>query len=212
MPASFAKQVARKVVESLAPPSLVVWHGRRRGRRVALTFDDGPTLLTRAYLDVLDRHGARATFFVVGAQCREHPELVWEIAGRGHELGAHGYSHRPFPELSSDLPGELRRTRELLPGTCRFVRPPYGELSPGTFLACARAGLTTVLWSKDSGDWRTTDAMEIERAVRPGALDPGAIVLLHEGQEWTLDALAKIVSRLSESGYEMVTVGRLLDA
>ncbi len=205
------------------PESVVAWHGRaartavggssRRG--VALTFDDGPSELTPAYLDVLRRSGARATFFVVGALCAIHPEIVSAIEAGGHELAGHGYTHRPFPGLiAEDLRAELTRTAALLPkasGKRPLVRPPHGAVSVSSIITCARAGFTTALWSHDSGDWRTTRADEVCAAFegdgRPGS---GAIVLLHEGQSWTLEALPRVLGMLSEAGHDLVTVGELL--
>jgi peptidoglycan/xylan/chitin deacetylase (PgdA/CDA1 family) len=215
---------ARTVAERVLPASLVVWRGpgaRGKGRdsdrrRVALTFDDGPTELTPGYLSVLERFGAKATFFVVGELCAVHPELVSAIAAGGHELAGHGYTHRRFPTLSpSELRDELVRTQALLPPNLlghTFVRPPHGAVSFSSVLTCARAGFTTALWSHDSGDWCTERSQDVVAAFEDEeASKPGAIVLLHEGQAWTMDALPAILGRLKEAGHELVTMGELLD-
>jgi len=215
---------AKSFAQAILPQSVVVWRRRRavhevmRGharRRLALTFDDGPGELTRPYLNVLERFGVRATFFVVGELCAARPEVVSAIAAGGHELGGHGYTHRRFPTLvSRDLREELSRTAALLPrlpGRRPLVRPPHGAVSLLSILTCANAGFTTVLWSHDSGDWRTTSADQVCAAFQDErAPEPGAIVLLHEGQPWTLDALPRVLSRLSEAGHDLVTVGELL--
>jgi peptidoglycan/xylan/chitin deacetylase (PgdA/CDA1 family) len=193
-------------------------HGRRpvsEKRWVALTFDDGPTALTRAYLSVLERFRARATFFVVGELCAAHPELVSAIAAGGHELGGHGYTHRRFTTLGAPaLRDELARTAALLPPRAfgrALVRPPHGAVSLSSIVTCARASFTTALWSCDSGDWRTRRADEVLEAFRSGpALEPGAIVLLHEGQAWTMDALPAILRGLTERGHELVTLSEML--
>jgi peptidoglycan/xylan/chitin deacetylase (PgdA/CDA1 family) len=215
---------AKRFVQAILPQSVVVWRRRRaarevmRGhvrRRLALTFDDGPGELTRPYLNVLERFGVRATFFLVGELCAARPEFVSAIAAGGHEIGGHGYTHRRFPTLvSRDLREELSRTAALLPqlpGRRPLVRPPHGAVSLSSILTCANAGFTTVLWSHDSGDWRTTSADYVCAAFEDErAPEPGAIVLLHEGQPWTLDALPRVLSRLSEAGHDLVTVGELL--
>jgi peptidoglycan/xylan/chitin deacetylase (PgdA/CDA1 family) len=211
------------LAQAVFPESVVAWRGQAattdvasRRVRVALTFDDGPDELTRSYLEVLDRYKARATFFVVGRQCAARPELVSEIAAGGHELHAHGYSHRSFPSLSAkELRGELARTAALLPrypGRRPLVRPPHGDVSLSSLRTCVQAGFTTVLWSRDSGDWRTTSADDVCAAFGGDSapLEPGAIVLLHEGQPWTLRALPKLLGHLSEGGHDLVTVGELL--
>lgn len=211
---------AKLLAEAILPPEMVVWRGKhgRRGRtgpgRVALTFDDGPTPLTREYLAVLERLGARATFFVIGALCAEHPELVREIAARGHELAGHGYTHRRFTELTSqELSDELERTRVLLPrgsGERALVRPPHGSVSLSSMLTCARRGFTTVLWSFNSEDWCQKDASLIEETFSERTPQAGEIVLLHEGQSWTMNALPRIVHALQKAGHELCTVGELL--
>lgn len=224
----------KALAEDLLPDTAVVFRGREararrfaslrrelqgeplRGRpgKVALTFDDGPTELTPRLLDLLDELGARATFFLVGECCAADPEVVREIAARGHELAVHGYTHRPFTSLSrEELKSELARTRALLPlaaGQRPFVRPPYGKLSLGTLWDCTSQGFTTVLWSRNSCDWRLRDPEEVTRATLAEALAPGEIVLFHEGQAWTLEALPAIVAGLKQAGHELATVGELL--
>lgn len=211
--AASARQVAKAVAGAVLPSSLLVVHGPRISKRIALTFDDGPSALTPAYLDTLDRYDAKATFFVVGKECRAYPDELAEIRKRGHELGVHGFTHRRFTRLPRRalVEEELGPTAALWPASgSRLVRPPHGDLSLRVLVACKRAGFTTVLWSNDSGDWRTRDASEIVEALSPEKLEPGAIVLLHEGQSWTLDALDTVLRRLKEGGHELVTVGRLL--
>jgi peptidoglycan/xylan/chitin deacetylase (PgdA/CDA1 family) len=150
---------------------------------------------------------------LIGQFCEEHPDLVAAIARSGHELAGHGYTHRRFTELSGlELYDELERTRSLLPDDGRrrpIVRPPHGAISLASTLRCALAGYKVVLWSRDSGDARTEHADDVVRRFE-GWLEPGAIVLLHEGQGWTLDALPRILTSLRKGGHELVTVGELL--
>lgn len=214
---------AKRLVRAILPQSIVAWHGRPSrmatvgtgGRPVALTFDDGPHELTAAYLEVLARFGVRATFFVVGALCAAHPEIVSGIAAAGHEVAGHGYTHRPFPGLSAQvLRDELTRTAAMLPHSFSkqpLVRPPQGAVSLSSIVTCANAGFTTALWSHDSGDWCTTRADDVCTAFEGRLpLEAGAIVLFHEGQPWTLDALPTVLGKLIEAGHDLVTVGELL--
>lgn len=219
------RRTAKVLAEQVLPASLVVFRGaegrnRRAGfnlrgpGRVALTFDDGPTPLTQRYLDVLEQYGARATFFVVGELCAAHPDWLAAIAERGHELCGHGYTHRRFTSLSrAELASELDRTSALLPAqpsARRLVRPPYGAVSLTSLATCALQGFTTVLWSLDSNDWCARNAAEVEQTVSSHRSAPGEILLLHEGQQLTLDALPTVVRNLKELGHELVTVGELL--
>jgi peptidoglycan-N-acetylglucosamine deacetylase len=196
----------------LAPREVLVRRGSRKGARVALTFDDGPDELTPRYLDLLDRLAVRATFFLLGASCARSPSAVREIVARGHEVASHGHTHKTFPSLSApELAAELARVQELIPPSERrrpLLRPPRGAVSARSLLRCAAAGYTTVLWSLDSDDCRTTSPDEV--AARASAATAGEIVLLHEGQPWTLDALPAIVERLRDAGLELGTVGEML--
>jgi peptidoglycan/xylan/chitin deacetylase (PgdA/CDA1 family) len=211
---STLRRRAKAVAEAVLPASIVVWRGREKRSRVALTFDDGPGPLTMDYLDALERLDARATFFLVGEMCEKYPELVRAIASRGHELANHGYTHRPFPKLGGrELSAELSRTQALLPSqrTGRaLVRPPYGAVSPASLLTCARQGFTTVMWSVNSGDWARHDADDVVRTFATTSASGGDIVLLHEGQPWTMKALPTIVGELKKAGHELVTVSELL--
>ncbi|HVJ88476.1 MAG TPA: polysaccharide deacetylase family protein, partial [Labilithrix sp.] len=121
---------ALRLMADTLPTSVVFQHGSRKSRRVALTFDDGPGPMTAEYLDVLDRAGVRATFFVIGKNCEAHADALAETARRGHDVAGHGWSHTPFTELSRfALEAELARTSAILPpqeGRARMVRPPYG--------------------------------------------------------------------------------------
>ena len=195
-----------------APSALLVRHGPRTRARVALTFDDGPDEQTLGCLDALDGLDVRATFFVIGEACLRHPALLREIVARGHEVASHGHSHTTFSSLSAgELTRELAAVQEVIPPVPRaraLVRPPRGALSLGSLLRCAAAGYTTVLWSLDSDDCRTTSAEVV--ASRVSVARPGDIVLLHEGQAWTLDALPAIVGLLRASGLEPTTVSDLL--
>lgn len=213
---ALGRRSAKALAELVLPRSTVIWRGsdtRPGPGKVALTFDDGPTALTPEYLDVLERLEVRATFFVVGELCRAHPELLAEISERGHELAGHGYTHRRFTELSErELRSELDSTQALLPsrGARELVRPPFGAISLRSMLTCARAGYTTVLWSVDSNDWCNLEASSVAQPFRARPLAAGEIVLLHDGQPWTLDALPEIVDSLRKVGHEPVTVGELL--
>lgn len=213
---SFGRRTAKALAQRMLPRSVAVWRGSATAsapRRVALTFDDGPASLTGEYLNVLAELDARATFFLVGEMCVEYPELVRAIAVQGHEVAGHGYTHRRFTSLTrAELEAELLGTAAVLPptrGANKLVRPPYGAVSLATLATCARHGFTSVMWSLNSGDWRQRSAPDVANTFDE-AVAPGEIVLLHEGQPWTLDALPTIIKNLRKRGHELVTVSELL--
>ena len=207
-------RVLHDAARVVLPSSLLVTRGRSDRRRVALTFDDGPDAMTKEYLYVLDQLDVRATFFVLGANVARDPAVVHEVVRRGHEVAAHGFTHRPFPGLTSaELKEELGRTQAVLPRVRSrrfFVRPPKGAVSLRSLALTAAAGYCTALWSRDSDDCRTLDPSAVEDRLDPRLVRPGEIILLHENQTWTLDALPRAVARLRSAGYELTTLSGVL--
>jgi peptidoglycan/xylan/chitin deacetylase (PgdA/CDA1 family) len=219
IPSQLARVRSRLVRETAAlafPRSILLTHGaRNRARKcIALTFDDGPDEMTSRYLDLLSRLGVRATFFLVGQNIACAPGLVAEYARSGHELGGHGWTHKSFTKMNGEeLRGELERTHSLLApyaGRARLVRPPRGTLSLHALLRLAALRYTAVLWSIDSDDCRTRDPRVVEQRLAPGRVASGDIVLLHELQPWTIEALPGVVDAFRRDGWELVTVSELL--
>ncbi|TDU04273.1 peptidoglycan/xylan/chitin deacetylase (PgdA/CDA1 family) [Streptomyces sp. 846.5] len=192
-------------------------HGRRDIPRVALTFDDGPDPVhTRRVLEILDRYGARATFFCVGHHVAALPDLVRRIAAAGHELGNHSWSHPFLPDLTPDqLREQIDRTAEALARLTgeapTWFRPPYGALTPEVLAALEGHPTTLTMWDVDSRDWTRPGPERIAATVLDAA-GPGSVVLMHEGagdRGQTVRALPSIIEGLLERGLELVPVGEL---
>lgn len=153
---------------------------------VALTFDDGPDpASTPQILDGLAAHDVRATFFVLGAQLAAHPELGQRIVADGHELAAHGWTHRPhLLRTPADTARDLRRARDCVASVSgaqpRWWRPPHGIPTGAGLLAARRLGLRPVLWTADGRDWRAEATAQSVAAEIAARLRPGAVVLLHD--------------------------------
>lgn len=154
---------------------------------VWLTIDDGPDEVdTPQLLDLLDRHGARATFFVIGERAARWPHLIDEIVRRGHEIGHHTHTH-PAATFWCALPGrvqrELDQTLHVLSRTGvrpRWFRAPVGIKPFCLGAVLNRRGLHYVGWSIRSGDCHSRTAEQLVARIAP-QLRPGAIILLHEG-------------------------------
>ncbi len=149
---------------------------------MALTFDDGPDPeWTPQLLDLLARHNARATFFVLGQNAARHPELIARIAAEGHEIGNHTWSHRPLTDLSrGEIAEELARTAAAIgPGGARLMRPPYGDFDRRSNMVVRQLGYRPILWSAPSDDWEPFEAEAIAERVC-GNIRPGAIALFHD--------------------------------
>jgi peptidoglycan/xylan/chitin deacetylase (PgdA/CDA1 family) len=148
----------------------------------ALTFDDGPDpQSTPQLLDLLARHGARATFFLLGRRAERHPDLVARIAAEGHAVGNHSWDHPSLPRLSGpEIAIQLRRTAAALGDPRpRLMRPPYGDQSLASHLVARRQGYAVIAWSVVGADWLDDDGPTIAARILAG-LRPGGIVLLHD--------------------------------
>ncbi len=171
-------------------------------RPLYLTFDDGPDPeVTPRVLDLLDRHEARGTFFVVGERASRHRDLVREIAARGHAIGNHSFTHNRFEQLSLVRQiDEVKRTEALLAeleissAAPHPFRPPHGRASIRLLLTLARQGYETMFWSVDSKDYAHDAARSI--ALLSGHLRvDGDIVLMHDDHRTVLDVLDALLPR-----------------
>ena len=188
----------------------VLRRGPLTSKRVALTFDDGPDEMTPRYLEMLDDLGVPATFFVCGHQAAARPDLIREYLKRGHQVASHGYDHTRFTKLSRRvLLDQLARTEHAIGGQVTgraWVRPPHGTLDATSLLTLRTAGYVVALWSIDSCDFDIRDANLLAEKCSPAVVGAGDVLLFHEGQPWTLDALPRIVAALHASGLECVTM------
>lgn len=194
----------------------VLRRGPAHARRVALTFDDGPDHMTGRYLDLLDELGVPATFFLLGRSAEELPDTIGEYLRRGHQLASHGYDHRRFPLLGRRaLLDQCAQTERALGGQATgrpWVRPPHGSVGAGSLLTLITAGYTVAMWTLDACDYSDHDPASLAARCSPARVSPGEVLLLHEGQSWTLEALPPIVAALHDAGYECVTMHDLFAA
>jgi peptidoglycan/xylan/chitin deacetylase (PgdA/CDA1 family) len=196
------------------PGERVIWHGPRDVKRVALTFDDGPDDLTPRYLDVLERYGVAATFFVMGDLTEARPGAIGEYLRRGHQVGSHGYDHQPFTAMSARaLRQQLVTTADIIgpvPQGRMWVRPPYGRMGPLEAAMMVAYGHVIGMWSVDSRDYDPAPPAEIAARCHPSVIEPGDVLLFHEGHQWTLDALPMIIEGFLGDGFELVTMADLV--
>lgn len=186
---------------------------------LALTFDDGPNpSITPALLDLLDHHGAKATFFLIGRFAAAEPGLVREIAARGHAIGNHTHTHPNLAFLSlARLHGQLQECDDaiatILGRPPAWMRPPFGARSPVlNNVVRQRGGSGVAMWSKWGRDWfPQPSAPVIQRLAR---VEGGDILLLHDGdhrtprgdRRHTVDALAHWLPRWRDADLRFVTL------
>jgi peptidoglycan/xylan/chitin deacetylase (PgdA/CDA1 family) len=190
-------------------------HGPPR-REVAFGFDDGPWVDTPAFVRMLERNRAQATFFMIGRQLSsaDRPMLLRELRD-GDVLGDHTFTH-PDLTRSGQVAAQLRETisaiRALSGYTPCVFRPPYGAYDASVLQTARSLGLATVLWNVDPADYTQPGAGAIERRVL-AQVQPGSIVISHDGggpRGQTLAAYPSIIAALRARGYRIVTIPELL--
>lgn len=185
---------------------------------VALTFDDGPSnKYTRQYLDILTKHHAKATFFCLGNNVREYPELAKEIVRQGSQIASHTQDHKQLTTLDaaavqSELGTSLKEIATATGVQTTLFRPPYGDFRESTWLKSAGIASASITWTQDSEDWRLPGADAI---VHNALLNvkSGSIILMHDGggnRDQDVQALPKIIEALQSNGYTLVTINELM--
>jgi len=199
-----------------------IWRVRTDTNEVALTFDDGPSKDTEELLDVLEGLKVNATFFMIGRQVEQYPDIARRVAESGHGIGNHSYSHPIFLYRGAhETRQQLRRAQEVITettGVCpRFARPPCGVRTPAYFAAVRQLNLQTIQWSNTGFDWKNHDAERVARDAVWRARG-GSIILLHDGdsagksnRKQTIAAVPLIVSELKSRGLGIAPLNRLLE-
>lgn len=178
---------------------------------VYLTFDDGPHAeYTPQVLDILARHDAKATFFVVGRLARAYPDIIERIAAEGHTLANHTWNHEDLATLTRPAFDETVGRTEAILGDLATpcLRPPYGSVGASTREWAAAHGLSLMTWNGSPEDWRRPPATEIADYLVQWA-PTGAVILLHDGggdRSNTVQGLDMALERLADRGlrYEPV--------
>lgn len=179
----------------------------RVGKAVYLTFDDGPIPeVTPRVLEILDKYGVKATFFMVGENIDKHPEVFEMVVQGGHAIGNHTYNHMKGWKVST---AEYIANVQKFPKETKIFRPPYGRTWVWQRKAVMNLGYEIYLWdvlTRDYNPHRTPEAMlrQIQRQTRPGS-----IINFHDSvksNERMLEVLPKAIEWLLANGYELKTL------
>lgn len=194
---------------------LPVYCVEREEKVISVTFDaswGGDKTLK--ILDLLDQYNAKATFFLVGIWVDKYPELVKEIAARGHEIGNHSASHAHFTQISEGkIRQELRDCSdkiEALTGVRpTLFRPPYGDYNSKVVTVVRDEGYECVQWSVDSQDWKNRGVDDlVKRATKD--IKPGDIILFHNDSQFIVEALPAVLSSYQAQGFTMIPAKDIL--
>lgn len=192
----------------------VIYHGDLSTKKVSIMFN---VYWGNEYLDellcILEKNGVKTTFFVGGSWAIKNEKLLKEISEKGHEIANHGYFHKDHDKLSYQQNyDEIRKCHEVVKSILNIdmnlFAPPSGAFNNATLNACSELGYKAIMWTLDTIDWRDKDANLIyERATKK--LSGGSLILAHP-TEHTVKALPKILSYISENGFNATTVSDVI--
>lgn len=208
-----ADNIGRKTAEVIAGKGMLnLVQDSMEHPAVALTFDDGPSSrYTPELLDGLKERGVKASFFLVGKNIEENSDLIRRMEAEGHLIGNHTYNHVQLDKISDASAREeiLKTNNAIYEATGRYpqyMRPPYGAWKKNMEI-CVE--MLPVFWTIDTLDWKTQNVQAVCQVVEK-EIEDGAIILMHDEYETTVNAALKIVEEYQEKGYEFVTVDRLI--
>ena len=181
---------------------------------IALTFDDGPGPYTEKLLDILDKYDAKATFFLIGSKVSARANTLRRMQSRGHQLGNHSWSHPELNKVSAEqLASEIDQTNNAIKqavGTKpNIIRPPYGAFNRAVLEQFRQRGMSAVVWSVDTRDWADRNSEIVCSRAVAGARN-GAVILMHDIHQTSVNAVPCILNSLKQQGYSFVTVQNLI--
>ena len=179
--------------------------------KIAITFDDGPSVYTEELLDGLKDRGVKATFFVIGKSAVSYPDIVKRESNEGHLVGNHTYNHVEITKIGDKKAREeIEKTntvlKEMLGKEIEYVRPPFGAWQKKLE---QEMNVLPVMWSIDPLDWTTENVDEIVNKVVTEAKE-NDIILLHDCYQSSVQAALRIIDILQKEGFEFVTADELL--
>ncbi len=215
-PTTAKRSAARETRAESEEPGITFNSVHVDGPYIAMTFDDGPSAtLTPKLLDLLAAHHIKATFFVIGENVAEHPEIVVRAAREGHEIANHSWSHPNFGKMSDEgVRRQLQQTDDAIKNATgkrpTLLRPPYGSIT-------AREkrwihdefGYDIILWDVDPYDWKRPGPAVVRARILKET-QPGSIVLSHDIHPGTIEAMPSTFDELEAKGFKFVTVSELI--
>lgn len=207
----------KKRLTKFLPRKYILYEGDINSKQIALTFDDGPNPdYTEKFLELLSDYKIKATFFLLGKNLEKYPQIARKIVSDGHVIGNHTHIHKRIDEISiGELKNELNNPQNMIRTMYNrgfnYFRPPYGKFSLVCLSYCIFKRFTTVLWTLDSRDFEHRGKQHILNNVIGDGIKGGDIILFHDDNEFTLEALPEIIEHLRKKGFEFITVEEMLN-
>ena len=187
------------------------------GKKIAITFDDGPHEMTEKVLEVLAKYNAKATFFCVGSQIEKHQDIFKKIIQEGHIVGNHSYSHSDFFGFFSTQKvfDELQKTNDIIRNVSgkkvNFFRPPFGVTNPKIRRAISLTKHKVIGWNIRSLDTVIKNEIVVFERVKRNVV-PGGIILFHDTSLKSVNVLEQLLLFLQSENYEVITIDVLLNS
>ena len=209
--------VASNIVSSASERKLPIYCVETNEKKVALSFDAAwGNEDTSKILEILDEYDIKVTFFMTGGWVETYPDDVKAIYAAGHDLGNHSENHKNMSQLSveecaSELDSVTEKVKKLTGYTMELFRPPYGDYDNEVITTAASCGYYAIQWDVDSLDWKNYGCESIITTVlNHENLGNGSIILMHNGAEYTAEALPSVIEGLQNMGYEIVPISELI--
>ncbi|MCO4798608.1 MAG: polysaccharide deacetylase family protein [Colwelliaceae bacterium] len=197
--------------------------GKTTSKKVALTFDDGPSMYTTKIINKLNSYNIKATFFMVGTAIKKHPELVKSIHQQGHLVANHSWDHSNANEhqsIEKYWENQILATNDLLEKITGVVpklfRPPFGSTTDKKVEKLIEKKMKTVIWSIDTQDWNDdTNTTKNIASLAIKHIHPESIILMHDGggnRQGTVNALDEIIQHYRQLDYQFVTVDEIINS
>jgi len=203
------QQVKLFIRSYLLPDSLFLYAKTRRKKTLYLTFDDGPVAgVTESLLDLLKKHEAKATFFIIGSRALKNPLLMSRIHNEGHTIANHSYSHPNFDQISAQAQQEeVRKTNKIISQTtqqlCQLFRAPQGRWNLKLIFFLWKKKITAVHWNRDSLDFNKEPVEIIINRFKHQVVNSGDIILFHDDNALCIPALEYLIPYWQSQGYTM---------
>lgn len=192
--------------------------GNKERKEIALTFDAGAgSGSTEKILNILEENNIKAAFFLTGKWAEQNPELVKKIAGAGHEIHNHTYSH---PDLTKTAEEEIRsqfdKTDNIIKNltgrsTKPFFRPPYGARNKTVLDFICGEGYQAIMWTVDALDWKEGTTADAAKSRIFAKEQNGEIILMHVGDNLSAEILPDVIKKFNNDGYKIVTLSKIIE-